>query len=242
MNKKNISPIVLFGLLTVFLLGGCAGNNGLESYNRSMYKINKAVDKYTLKPIAKGYRAITPDPVEKGVSNFFNNIGEVGTFANSLLQGKFNNAALSSSRFVWNTTLGIGGIFDVATAMNIKAKKEDFGQTLQTWGLPAGPYIVLPFFGPSTVTDSVGRVGDAFLSPINRYDWNSNSLRNSVIGLYYVDKRARLLNAEKLLNSASVDEYSFVKNAYLQHRQALVHDGEVTNQSMEDDLDNLYGE
>ncbi|PID33580.1 MAG: ABC transporter [Thiotrichales bacterium] len=241
MNKQKFLPVILLGFV-ITLLGGCASGDGLESYNRSMYSINKTVDKYTLKPITKVYRAITPDPVEKGVGNFFNNIGEVGTFANSLLQGKIDNAILSSSRFVWNTTVGLGGIFDVATAMNIKANKEDFGQTLQTWGVPAGPYVVLPFFGPSTLTDSVGLVGDTFLSPINRYKWHSNRLRNSVIGLYYVDRRSRLFKAEKMLNSASVDEYSFVKNTYLQHRQALVKDGKVENKAMEDDLDDLYGE
>ncbi len=241
MNKQKFLPVILFGLL-ITLLGGCASGDGLENYNRRMYKINKVVDEFTLKPIAKGYKAVTPDPVEKGVSNFFDNLNEVSTMTNSLLQGKVNNALLSSSRFVWNTTVGIGGIFDVATAMNIKANKEDFGQTLQTWGVPAGPYVVLPFFGPSTVTDSVGLVGDTLLSPLNQYDWHSNKLRNSVTGLYYVDKRSRLLNAEKLLDSASVGEYGFVKNTYLQHRQALVNDGKVENKSMEDDLDDLYGE
>ncbi len=241
MNKQKILPVIVFGLLVTFL-GGCTSGEGLEGYNRSMYKINKTVDKYTLKPIAKVYRAITPDPVEKGVSNVFNNIGEVGTVANSLMQGKIDNAILSSSRLVWNTTVGLGGVFDVATAMNIKADKEDFGQTLQTWGVPAGPYVVLPFFGPSTVTDSVGRVGDVLLSPLTQYNWQSNRLRNSVTGLYYVDKRSRLFNAEKLLDNASIGEYGFVKNTYLQHRQALVNDGKVKNQVMEDDLDALYGE
>ncbi len=242
MNKQKFLPVILFGFVMT-LLGGCTSGDGLESYNRNMYSINKTVDKYTLKPIAKGYRAITPDPVEKGVSNVFSNIGEVGTFANSVLQGKFHNATVSSARIVWNTTLGLGGVFDVATAMDIKSNKEDFGQTLQTWGVPAGSYVVLPFFGPSTVTDSVGLVGDTFLSPLNQYKgWKSPHTRDAVFALSVVDKRVQLLNAEKLLNASSVDEYSFVKSAYLQHRQVLVNDGKVENKALEDDLDDLYGE
>lgn len=237
--------ILLVSLLSAVLLGGCASNNssGLEAYNRGMYKINKSVDKYTLKPIAKGYRFITPDPVEKGVSNFFNNISEVGTVANSLLQGKLHNAALSSSRLVWNTTLGIGGIFDVATAMDIKANKEDFGQTLQTWGLPSGPYVVLPLLGPSTVTDSAGLVGDYFLSPINQYDdWSDHLVHEGVVALNITNRRAQLLKTEKLVDSAAVDEYTFVKNAYLQHRAALVNDGEVQDKALDEDLDDLFGD
>lgn len=237
--------ILLVSLLSAVLLGGCASNNssGLEAYNRGMYKINKSVDKYTLKPIAKGYRFITPDPVEKGVSNFFNNISEVGTVANSLLQGKLHNAALSSSRLVWNTTLGIGGIFDVATAMDIKANKEDFGQTLQTWGLPSGPYVVLPLLGPSTVTDTAGKVGDFYLSPITYYDKNNEfAIHTGAFVLSMVDKRAQLLQTEKLLDAASIDEYTFVKNAYLQHRAALVNDGEVQDKALDEDLDDLFGD
>lgn len=241
MNRQNILPVIVCGFLLMFL-GGCMSSETLEDYNRRMYKLNKSVDGYTLKPIAKGYKAITPDPVEKGVSNFFNNLNEVTVFTNSVLQGKIDNAILSSSRFVWNTTVGLGGIFDVATAMNIKANKEDFGQTLQTWGVPAGPYVVLPFFGPSTVTDTIGRAGDVLWSPINQYNWEKNAFPYSIIAMSYIDKRSRLLGAEKLLGSASVDEYSFVKNTYLQHRQALVHDGKVENKAMEEDLDDLYGE
>ncbi|PID66350.1 MAG: ABC transporter [Gammaproteobacteria bacterium] len=244
MYYQKLSTTVCISLLiTLLLTGGCAGSGGaLETYNRGMYKINKSVDKYTLKPIAKGYRYITPDPVEKGVSNFFANLSEVNTFANSLLQGKFHNATVSSSRLVWNTTLGVGGIFDVATAMNIRANQEDFGQTLQTWGFPSGPYVVLPILGPSTVTDSVGLVGDSFISPFNRYHWHDHDVRDGVVSLGIVDKRARVLNAEKMLDTAAVDEYSFVKNTYLQHRNLLVSDGKAQNKVLEEDLDNLFGE
>ncbi len=205
-------------------LGGCSS---LEDYNRAMYKTNKVVDKYTLKPVAKAYRLITPDPVEKGVNNFFDNLSEVGTVVNSILQGKFRNAALSSSRIVWNTTLGLGGIFDVATAMNVKANPEDFGQTLQVWGVPTGPYIVLPILGPSTITDSVGLVGDYFTYPLTYYnDWSDHSVREGVAVLRFTDMRAKLLPLEKKLEDMP-DEYSFVKSAYLQHRASLVRDGAI---------------
>ncbi len=202
-----------------FVLSGCSFHQGLESYNRGMYKVNKTVDTYTLKPLAKGYKAITPDPVEKSVNNFFSNIGEVGTFVNSILQGKLHNAAVSSSRIVWNTTLGIGGLFDVATAFNLKSDPEDFGQTLRKWGIPEGPFIMLPLFGPSTITDTVGRVGDAYISPYRQYDWHNKDIRQSVIGLRALNSRVQLLPMTNMLENISSDEYLFVKSAYLQQRR-----------------------
>lgn len=236
--KKSTSFLQLGCGLVLLFLFGCAG--GLEGYNRGMYKVNKTVDKYTLKPIAQGYRAITPDPVEKGVNNFFNNVGEVGTMANSVLQGKLHNAAASSARLVWNTTIGLGGLLDVATAMNIKAHQEDFGQTLRTWGVPAGPYLVLPLLGPSTVTDSVGLAVDNYFSPINQYDdWSDHSVREGLVVLQNINKRAQLLDAEKLIENASTDEYTFVKNAYLQKRKALTRDGRA-DESLDEDLDKLF--
>lgn len=244
-NTKCRKTVITSLLVGALALAGCAHNNGgaLESYNRGMYKINRTVDKYTLKPIAQGYRYITPDPVENSVDNFFNNLGEVNTFANSLLQGKLNNAALSSARFVWNTTLGLGGLFDVATAMDITADEEDFGQTLQVWGLPSGPYVVLPFFGPSTVTDTIGLAADTYMSPVYQYDnWSDHSVREGVIVLGVVNKRAQLLDAEKLLDSATTDEYSFVKSAYLQRRAALVNDGEVVDEAVDKELDDLFND
>ncbi len=235
--KKNI--IYVSCLFLGLWLGGCSS---LESYNRTMYKTNKAIDKYTLKPIAKGYHFITPDPVERGVSNFFGNLGEVGTVVNSLLQGKVRNAALSSSRFVWNTTLGLGGMFDVATAMNVVAKPEDFGQTLQVWGMPAGPYVVLPILGPSTVTDSVGLVGDYFAYPLTYYHWTDHSVREGVTALKTVDTRTQLLPLEKQLKGVP-DEYSFVKSAYLQRRASLVRDGAIEeNNDIDKDFDELLDE
>ncbi len=241
--KSNTIPLIL-SLAMLAILGGCASqkNIALEKYNRGMYAVNKTVDRYTLKPIAKGYRAITPDPVERSVSHFFDNIGELGTMTNSLLQGKFHNLAASSARFVWNSTLGLAGLFDVATAMDIKANDEDFGQTLRYWGVPSGPYIVLPLLGPSTVTDSVGLVGDAYISPL--FHVNNNSIKaanKALVAVAAVDRRAQLLEKEKLLQNATTDEYGFVKSAYLQRRQALVNDGKQDT-SLDEDFDALFEE
>ncbi|MGY0399991.1 MAG: MlaA family lipoprotein [Ostreibacterium sp.] len=233
---KRVIPVAAY--ISIVSLVGCS--NALESYNRGMYKTNRVIDQYTLKPIAKTYRAITPDPVEHSINNFFNNVGEVKTFVNSLLQGKLHNAAVSSARFVWNTTLGLGGLFDVATTMNLKADQEDFGQTLQTWGLPTGPYVVLPLLGPSTVTDTVGAVGNFYTSPISQYeDWSSHYVREGVTGLEIINGRAQLLGLEKLLKNATTDEYGFVKSAYLQNRAALVRDGKESK-ALDNDLDNLF--
>lgn len=235
---KRDYRLYVLALLSVFGLFGCASNS-LESYNRAMYQTNKTIDKYTLKPIAQGYQAITPDPVEKGVGNFFNNLKEINTFANSLLQGKFHNAAASSARFVWNTTLGLGGLFDVATAMNIKADPEDFGQTFRKWGIPAGPYVVLPILGPSTITDTVGLAADYATSPTVQFNWPDHTAREAITALGVINTRVQLMSLEKLIQSASTDEYSFVKNGYLQRREALVRDGEADG-SVDEAFDSLF--
>ncbi|PIE45346.1 MAG: ABC transporter [Gammaproteobacteria bacterium] len=224
---KSLLLSVSFFALTVWL-GGCASGEGsaLESYNRNMYKINRAIDNVTLKPLAKGYHAITPDPVEDSVDNFFSNLGEVSTIINSILQGKLNNAVASSARLVWNTTLGLGGLFDVATAMNIQVDKEDFGQTLRRWGLPAGPYIVLPILGSSTPTDTLGLVGNYFMSPLS-YEklWHNEDTHIGLLVLDRINARVQLFEKEELLKKAAIDEYGFVKSAYLQRRNTLTRDG-----------------
>lgn len=236
LDRKNNCVLML---LLLAVLSGCASSGALESYNRGMYQTNKTIDKYTLKPLATAYQAVTPDPVERSVNNVFSNVGEVGTMVNSLLQGKLHNAAVSSARLVWNTTLGLGGLFDVATAMNLTADEEDFGQTLRTWGVPAGPYVVLPILGPSTVTDSVGLVGDYFTSPTYHYDWPDHRPRTAVAALGVINTRVQLLGAEKILAGATTDEYSFVKSAYLQRRDALTRDGQGDS-DIDDAFDELF--
>ncbi len=244
-------------LLTSVLLVSCASNDPLEPYNRAMYRVNTVVDRYTFEPAARVYQAITPDPVEKGVSNVFSNIGEINTTLNSVLQGKFHNAAVSSSRFVWNTTLGLGGLFDVATSFKLMANHEDFGQTLRTWGVPEGTYVVLPLLGPSTVTDTVGRVGDVALSPYAYYSWSEGKRAITIVRT--LNTRAKLLPVTDKLRDMQGDEYLFAKSAYLQRRQSLTKDGKMSSKDdaaldellldevlgeelMDDAIDSLMGE
>jgi phospholipid-binding lipoprotein MlaA len=220
------------GLLTL-VLSACATNgqqtlhevnadDPWQSYNRHIFQFNEQVDKYIAKPIAKGYKAITPDVVEESVSNVFNNIGTVGTIANELLQLKGGQAAFDSGRLLMNSTVGVLGIFDVASKVGFEKHDEDFGQTLGYWGVESGPYFVLPFLGPSTVRDAVSLVPDNAIDPVA--NWNEVRERNSATALRLIDTRANLLEAEKVISG---DRYLFIRDAYLQHREYLVKDGEV---------------
>jgi phospholipid-binding lipoprotein MlaA len=193
-----------------------------ESFNRPIFTFNDTLDTYALKPLAQGYQYVTPDPVEDGVTNFFGNLGDVKNLANDLLQGKFEEAGIDTARVLFNSTFGLLGIFDVASKMDLKRSDEDFGQTMGTWGLGSGPYVVLPFFGPSTVRDAFGKLPDTFVEPY-RYV-NDVPARNSAYGLNVVQARAGLLSAEKLIVG---DKYVFIRNAYLQDREFSVQDGEV---------------
>lgn len=207
---------------------------GLEGFNRGVHRFNGAFDSWILKPITKGYKAVTPDPVENGVTNFFSNLGEIINIPNDLLQGKFKQAGNDTGRLLINSTLGIGGLFDVADDMGLEESDgEDLGQTLAVWGVPSGPYIVVPFLGPSTIRDLPADITERIaFSPIQYID--NVSLRNSLYGLALVDTRAQLLDAEQLITG---DEYTFIKNAYLQRRDFLINDGEV-----EDDFGDDFGE
>jgi phospholipid-binding lipoprotein MlaA len=193
-----------------------------EGFNRPIFRFNDTVDTYALKPIAQGYRAVTPQFVEDGVHNVFGNIGDVGNLANNLLQGKLHNAGVDTSRLIFNTTFGLLGFFDVAKHMGLRKSDEDFGQTLGVWGLDSGPYLVIPFLGPSTVRDAAGRVPDSFLQPYPYMDHVPT--RNVTMGVEVIDTRANLLQAERLISG---DKYIFIRNAYLQSREFKVKDGEV---------------
>jgi len=161
--------------MLVLLLSSCSTtgsskNDPLEPMNRAIFQFNEVVDDNIFEPVAKTYKYITPDPVETGVSNFFSNIGEVSTIANDVFQFKFKQAGYDFLRFSINTTIGVLGIFDVATSVGLKKNNEDFGQTLGYWGIPQGPYLVLPFFGASTFRDAPGLYADMQISPINKLD------------------------------------------------------------------------
>ena len=193
-----------------------------EPVNRAVFTFNDTLDTYGLKPLAQGYQAVTPQFLEDGISNVFGNIGDVGNLANNVLQGKLHNAGVDTARLIFNTTFGLLGFFDVASQMGLTKSDEDFGQTLGYWGVGSGPYVVIPFLGPSTVRDAVGRVPDSFLTPYPYMD--DVSTRNSVFALDVIDTRASLLSAEKLIGG---DKYVFIRNAYLQNREFKVKDGQV---------------
>ncbi len=225
-NKFLSRFSVLF--LTLFILSSCsttgsAKNDPLEPMNRAIFEFNEVVDDNVLEPIAKTYKYVTPDPVETGISNFFSNLGEVSTIANDVFQLKFKQAGYDFVRFSINTTIGVFGIFDVATSVGLKKNKEDFGQTLGYWGIPQGPYLVLPFFGSSTLRDAPGLYADMQVSPVQQLD-NEEAL--ALNALNAISTRARLLRATKILDTAAKDKYIFMRESYLQKRESMVNDGD----------------
>lgn len=195
-----------------------------ENTNRAIFRFNDAVDRWALKPIAKGYQKITPDVLEDGIHNVFRNVGEVKNLANNVLQLKLHDAGVDTARFMFNSTFGVLGFFDVATKMGLQRSDEDFGQTLGAWGVKSGPYVVLPFLGPSTVRDAFALYPDSYVG-YNRYV-NDVPVRNTVFALNIVDTRAKLLSAERLIRG---DRYRFIRNAYLQNREFRVLDGNVVD-------------
>jgi phospholipid-binding lipoprotein MlaA len=218
---------------------GCATNGDrrdpLEPLNRGIYKFNDVVDRTVLKPVATGYREVTPDPVRTAVGNFFSNLDDALVLLNDLFQFKLEQAASDFSRLVWNTTAGIAGLIDVATPMELPKHNEDFGQTLGYWGMGNGPYLVLPLFGPSTLRDTVGLAVDSRFDPV----WQHTPVdeRNTAVTIHTVDGRSRLLDAEKVLDEAAIDRYVFLRDAYLQRRRGLVYDGNPPREKFENDND-----
>lgn len=216
-------------ILSLLLLTACAttGDNPKDPYeerNRAVWEFNRAMDKILLRPVAEGYQFITPDPVEAGVSNFFDNLGEISNIVNSLLQAKFGDAGKSTGRFLINSTIGLAGLLDPATEMGIEEKEEDFGQTLAVWGVEPGPFLMLPFIGPSNPRDGIGFAVDAF-GVYSPYDsLNDSQTEWTLRGLWLIDTRAELLPLEEQLEEA-LDEYLMVRDAYLQRREFLIYDG-----------------
>ncbi|MDR5875551.1 VacJ family lipoprotein [Halomonas sp. CUBES01] len=193
-----------------------------EGFNRKVFVFNDVLDRYALKPVATGYRTVTPDPLQQGVGNFFSNLGEIRTTLNSLLQGKPANAGRSTSRFLVNSTMGLGGLFDIASLMPVEADEEDFGQTLATWGWQDSRYLVLPLLGPSTLRDTSGLPADMSTYPVTYVE--DDAVRAGLTALNIVDTRAGLLDQEELIQG---DRYRFIRDAYLQRRQFQISDGEL---------------
>jgi len=219
------------------LVVGCAtGPNAnpkdpLEPMNRRISQFNEVLDDNVLKPTAKGYRDVTPQPVQTGVRNVFNNLSDIWSTVNNGLQLKGRETAESFMRSVVNSVFGIYGIFDVATEIGLERHPEDFGQTLAVWGVPNGPYVVLPLFGPSTLRDTAGMPVDTSVDYVRNLEHIAT--RNSALAVRIVDKRASLLDAGNMLNQAAIDKYTFTRDAYLQYRRNQVYDG---NPPDEDDI------
>ncbi|MEW6331094.1 MAG: VacJ family lipoprotein [Pseudomonadota bacterium] len=196
----------------------------IEGFNRAMYTFNDKFDRYLLKPVARGYRAITPKPVRRGISNFFSNLHDPGVMLNNLLQGKPKQAGSDLGRFLVNSTLGIAGLFDVASKMGMEKHNEDFGQTLGKWGVGEGPYLVLPFLGPSNLRDGAAKPVDWETYPPNHME--ETSTRDKMLVVEVVDTRAQYLEAGDILEQAAgQDPYIFVREAYRQRRVNQIHDG-----------------
>lgn len=220
------TPKKVFGLVSIALLTACATPanhyDPLEPINRPIYQFNTVADRYLLKPVAKTYVYITPTFVQKGVSNFYGNIEDLFTVANGALQGKGKQAGSDALRVLLNTTVGIAGLFDVASPMGLEKHDEDIGQTLGYWGIGSGPYLMLPFFGPSTARDVTQYPLSFAASPLNKI--KDVGVRNSLTGMKVVQTRAQLLDYDGLIADA-LDPYSFVRDSYLQQRYNKVWDG-----------------
>ena len=201
-----------------------------ESLNRKIFAFNEFSDRWFLKPVARGYRWITPYFVDDAVTRVFGNLAEISNFTNSALQGDLSQSGESFTRFVINSTIGVAGIFDVATGMGLEQHKEDFGQTFGVWGIESGPYIVLPFLGPSSMRDAFSTVPDIYLSPVTYIDHVPT--RNSTRATGIIDGRADLMDIEQLVTG---DRYTFLRDIYLQTREADVLNGDI-----EDDFDSDF--
>lgn len=209
-----------------------ADSDPFEGFNRVMFQVNEGID-VVVKPVAKGYDEAAPLPVKAVVGNFFGNLQDAWTSVNNLLQGKPGDAASDAGRFLVNTVVGIGGAFDVASEMGLSKHSEDFGQTLGVWGVGDGPYFYWPIIGPRTARDTAGWAVDSWADPV----WNLNDIpvRNSMVAVRFIDIRASLLPADKVVDEAAFDKYNYIRDAYLQSRHSKIRDGAPAPAS-EDDL------
>ncbi|MCK5720444.1 MAG: VacJ family lipoprotein [Thiomargarita sp.] len=234
--------------LTLLVIAGCstpptvadADHDPFEKLNRHVFAFNDGIDKIVMKPIAKTYKHVVPTPVNKSVTNFFNNLDDIVVIANDLLQFKFGQAASDTGRFFVNSTVGLLGFIDVASEIGLSKHDEDFGQTLGYWGVNSGPYIVLPILGPSSARDVLGIGADLLFDPTFYYAASPTTDTGQAIlvgeAVKGVDLRSDLLTLEGVLEEAALDKYSYMRDAYLSRRHYLVHDGEIPETDEEDDL------
>jgi phospholipid-binding lipoprotein MlaA len=194
-----------------------------EGFNRSMFAVNEVVDKFAAKPVAQAYDQAVPLPVKAGIGNLFGNVSDLWVGINSALQGKFGDAGVDIGRLLVNSTIGIFGLFDVASELGLERHEEDFGQTLAVWGVNDGGYLFWPIVGPRTARDTVGWAVDNYVDPVSNV--SPISVRNSMTALRFVDIRASLLPADKVIEEAAFDKYSYIRDAYMQRRRNQVFDG-----------------
>lgn len=213
-------------------------NDPWESMNRGIYSFNKGVDTVLFKPIARTYTFVFPKPVRTAVSNFFGNLSDIGSLANAILQLDGKATAGIAARVINNTFFGLGGLLDVATPMGNTKINKNFGSTLAHYGVKSGPYVVLPFFGPSTLRDGIGKIPDTYLSPVTYVD--NKKVRWGITGLNAIQTRASYLPIEQQLQGTTTDEYSTIRDAWLQQRWAEL--GTPVSDSTQQDLDDIFGD
>ncbi len=234
-------------VLIIIMLPGCAttgqqettsstqdNEDPLEPVNRASFTFNETLDQYIMKPIASGYVQVTPKLARSGVTNFFNNLSYLNVMINSFLQGKIDDGLSDMTRFIFNSTIGLGGLVDVATPMGLERHNEDTGQTLAVWGAEQGPYLYLPIFGPDTVRDIPNRATSYLLNPLT---YVSGTILLPVTALNVINQRANLIEATNFRDEAAVDTYTFTREAYLQRRNYLIHDGNPPTEGYDDLFD-----
>ena len=226
MIKPFFIKLILLLLLSPFTY---AEVDPFQNINEKTHNLNQTLDLQVASPVARFYKRITPDFLEKGITNFTHNIEDLSIGINNILQGKFNEGLSDFSRFTLNTSIGLLGFIDIASDLGLTKHDEDFGQTLAVWGVPDGPYLVLPGLGPSTTRDTLAMIPDAFLTPLWLIDHDRTSYSLTAIDL--IDTRARYLGLESVVIG---DEYLFYRDAYLQSRNFEIKDGEI-----EDDFDDF---
>jgi phospholipid-binding lipoprotein MlaA len=239
MNKVALQSklrAALLPALAAVALAGCAlgptKEDPYEPFNRSMFSVHEAVDGAVIKPVAQGYVAVVPEPIRTGVSNFFGNIDDIFSGVNSVLQGNGNRAGDAFGRVLLNSSFGLGGIFDLASMMGITKDRNDFGITFGKWGFPQGPYLFVPGFGPTTARDGAGWIVRLYTGPLGFIP--DVPVRNSLYGLGYVDTRQQALATESVVETAAIDKYRFIRNAYLRARRYQLYDGHPPPEEDED--------
>ncbi|HVL56092.1 MAG TPA: VacJ family lipoprotein [Burkholderiaceae bacterium] len=244
MSRAARRAVAALALALATALTGCATAAGprasppphdpIERFNRAVYAFNDALDTALIRPVTVAYVNVVPEPVKFMVGNVFGNVADVWTGVNNLLQGKPLDALNDLARVVLNTTFGLYGLADIATDLGFERRREDFGQTLGVWGFESGPYLVLPFFGPSSLRDAIGLAVDSSYDPV----WHApqrNRHRNLAYGLRVIDTRSTLLAGDRILQAAALDPYVLLREGYLQRRRSMVYDGSPPPKDYDDD-------